>query len=151
MAEKRHFRPCVHFWEKGAAHGEWQVTLFEKDGSTPNRTVLYLLGKWLQPYGCGSPFGGGTEGVAKRCTAWLLDPDGGGDDRDYKENMPRLQLTHCTVSITPLGQFEVRRCLVDGNLILRRKFWPSAEDAASVSCKETFVRVKASLATLVVD
>jgi len=143
-AETLQFRPCVQLWEKTATPGEWQVTLFEQDGKTARRTVLYPLGEWLQPFGCGSPFGGGTEGVAKRYTAWLLDPnaDVGTDELDCNDALSR-QLTQCTVSFTPLGREEVRRYLRNGRLILCRKFWPSAEDAAMVTSQETFVRFKA--------
>lgn len=142
MAEKRHFQPCVQFWEKAATPGEWHVTRFEQDGKTPRQTVLYPLGEWLQPFGCGSPFGGGTEGVAKRYTSWLLDPDIDSDDQECNEALP-MQLAHCTVSLTPLGREEVRRCLRNGRLIVRRKFWPSAEDAAIITSEETFATIKA--------
>jgi len=141
MAEKRHFQPCGQFWEKAATPGEWQVTFFKQDGFLSRRTVLYPLGEWLQPFRCGSLFGGGTGGVAKRYTAWLLDPDVDSDDRDRNEALP-MQLTHCTVSFTPLGREEVRRYLQNGRLILRRKFWPSAEDAATFTCEQTFVSIK---------
>jgi len=135
-------KPYVQSWHRGPAPGEWVVATYggEDTSAPPRRTVLYPLGAWEERYEGDSTLFGPGGGSVERWTVWLPAP--GADmvpgDADGLLLSPS-QLAHTTASTTKLGCEVSARFLRGGELVLRRRFMPSA-GGSPVASEEVFVR-----------
>jgi putative (di)nucleoside polyphosphate hydrolase len=130
----------VQMWRRHESNrGEWIVTTYYEDyvvGGTnePRRELRYAMGEFVERYEgtstiFGSDGGGGGGGIVTRRCFYLAEPDADGG------------IAHVTVSETPLGGEESLRYIKDGELVLRRTYWPSSCRTHGVVSTEVFVKL----------
>uniref|UniRef100_A0A7S4QYH0 Nudix hydrolase domain-containing protein n=1 Tax=Alexandrium monilatum TaxID=311494 RepID=A0A7S4QYH0_9DINO len=136
-------KPYVQAWRRGPAPSEWTVATFKDDDTSapPRRELVYPLGTWEERYEGDSTLFGSAGGTVERRTAWLpeanaqLSPEGA-----QGLLLAPSQVAHTTASATRLGHEVASRFLRGGELVLRRRFLPTAGSPAVVS-EEVFVRM----------
>mmetsp|Transcript_43384 Transcript_43384/g.104854 ORF Transcript_43384/g.104854 Transcript_43384/m.104854 type:complete len:220 (-) Transcript_43384:85-744(-) len=120
-------RPYVQKWER--KEGDvWNVKTYGADNNL-RRDVDYQVGKsWREEFsGTAVIFGDVKDGLS-RTTSLIVDPDA-----------DSLVAFTTITDIQGRGVEESTRYLKDGQMVLKRTFWPEGSESG-VTCKEVFVR-----------
>lgn len=119
---------------------EWKITTYEKDGTTPRRTLLYRMGEWEEEHSgnTGREKDGATEGwsirtqggvvhpslfsnkagAVTRDTTWVLEAGAAASEGEQEVG---LVWTHKTETSTPRGVETITRALVSPTeMVIRR-------------------------------
>ena len=120
-------RPYVQKWEQKET-GVWNVKTYGPDNNL-RRDVDYQVGKsWREEFSGTAVIFGSVENGLCRTTRLIAEPDA-----------DSLVAFTTITNIQGRGVEESTRYLKDGNMILRRTFWPEGSESV-VTCKELFVR-----------